>query len=92
MARDNALKQGILSRHLLIEGESAEDFQQLLDQLMAENRPVGVVETGLVDQVAICLWRKVRFVRTEVAMVNLNRRTFGEAQAREVAQRLELVS
>ena len=90
VARDNALKHGFLSRHLIIEGESAEDFQQLLDELMAEYRPVGVVETGLVEQVAICLWRKARFVRAEAAMVNLNRRTFGEAQAREVAQRLGL--
>ena len=90
VVRDNALKHGFLSRHLIIEGESAEDFQQLLDELMAEYRPVGVVETGLVEQVAICLWRKARFVRAEAAMVNLNRRTFGEAQAREVAQRLGL--
>lgn len=90
VVRDNALKHGFLSRHLLIEGESPEDFQQLLDDLMAEYRPVGVVETGLVEQVAICLWRKARFVRAEAAMVNLNRRTFGEAQAREVAQRLGL--
>ena len=90
VARDNALKHGFLSRHLIIEGESEEDFQQLLDELMAEYRPVGVVETGLVEQVAICLWRKARFVRAEAAMVNLNRRTFGEAQAREVAQRLGL--
>ena len=29
-------------------------------------------------------------LRAEAAMVNLNRRTFGEAQAREVAQRLGL--
>ena len=48
------------------------------------NRPVGVVESGLVEQVAICLWRKAGFVRAEGAMVNLNRRTFGEAQARVV--------
>ena len=33
VARDNALKHGFLSRHLIIEGESAEDFQQLLDEL-----------------------------------------------------------
>ena len=88
--RGNALKHGFLSRHLLIEGESPEDFTQLLDELMAEYRPVGVVESGLVEQVAICLWRKARYVRAEAAMVSLNRRTFGEAQAREVAQRLGL--
>lgn len=90
VVRDNALKHGFLSRHLIIEGESPEDFGQLLDELMREYRPVGVVESGLVEQVAICLWRKARFVRAEAAMVNLNRRTFGEAQAREVAQRLGL--
>ena len=33
---------------------------------------------------------KARFVRAEAARVNLNRRTFGAAQAREVAQRLGL--
>ena len=68
VARDNALKHGFLSRHLLIEGESAADFQQLLDELMREYRPVGVVEKGLVEQVAICLWRKARFVRAEAAI------------------------
>ena len=33
---------------------------------------------------------KAHFVRAEAARVNLNRRTFGVAQAREVAQRLGL--
>ena len=33
---------------------------------------------------------KARFVRAEAARVNFNRRTFGAAQAREVAQRLGL--
>ena len=46
VVRENALKHGFLSRHLIIEGESAEDFQQLLDELMAEYRHVGVVEYG----------------------------------------------
>ncbi len=84
VARDNARKHGFLSRHLIIAGESPADFGQLLDDLLAEYRPVGVVESGLVEQVAIGLWRKARFVRAEAALVNLNRRTFGEAQAREV--------
>ena len=33
---------------------------------------------------------KARFVRVEAARVNRNRRTFGAAQAREVAQQLGL--
>lgn len=66
-----------LSRHLIVEGESPAEFAALLAELGADYQPVGVVETGLVEQVAIVLWRKARLVRAEAAMVNLNRRTFG---------------
>ncbi len=87
---DNARSHGFLSRHLLVEGESPAEFAALLAALVADYQPVGVVETGLVEQVAIVLWRKARFVRAETALVSLNRRTFGEVQAREVAARLGL--
>ncbi len=87
---DNARSHGFLSRHLIVEGESPAEFAALLAELVADYQPVGVVETGLVEQVAIVLWRKARFVRAETAMVSLNRRTFGEVQAREVAARLGL--
>ena len=86
----NARSHGFLSRHLLVEGESPAEFSALLAELVADYQPVGVVETGLVGQVAIGLWRKARFVRAETALVSLNRRTFGEVQAREVAARLGL--
>ncbi|MGB8144846.1 MAG: hypothetical protein WCF05_06725 [Chromatiaceae bacterium] len=86
----NARTHGFLSRHLIVEGESPVEFATLLAELVADYQPVGVVETGLVEQVAIVLWRKARFVRAETAMVSLNRRTFGEVQAREVAARLGL--
>ena len=87
---DNARSHGFLSRHLLVEGESPAEFAALLAELVADYQPAGVVETGLVEQVAIVLWRKARFVRAETALVSLNRRTFGEVQAREVAARLGL--
>ncbi|MCC7279636.1 MAG: hypothetical protein IT487_15155 [Chromatiaceae bacterium] len=87
---DNARSHGFLSRHLIVAGESPAEFAALLAELVADYQPVGVVETGLVEQVAIVLWRKARFVRAETAMVSLNRRTFGEVQAREVAARLGL--
>ena len=73
----NARTQGFLSRHLIVEGESPVEFATLLAELVADYQPVGVVETGLVEQVAIGLWRKARLVRAEAAMVNLNRRTCG---------------
>ncbi len=87
---DNARSHGFLSRHLIVAGESPAEFAALLAALVADYQPAGVVETGLVEQVAIVLWRKARFVRAETAMVSLNRRTFGEVQAREVAARLGL--
>lgn len=73
----NARAHDFLSRHLIVEGESPAEFAALLAELGADYQPVGVVETGLVEQVAIVLWRKARLVRAEAAMVNLNRRTFG---------------
>ncbi|MCC7276685.1 MAG: hypothetical protein IT487_00015 [Chromatiaceae bacterium] len=65
---DNARSHGFLSHHLLVEGESPAKFAALLAALVADYQPVGVVETGLVEQVAIVLWRKARFVRAETAM------------------------
>ena len=53
---DNARSHGFLSRHLIVEGESPAEFAALLAALVADYQPVGVVETGLVEQVAIVLW------------------------------------
>ena len=74
----NALRHGLLSRHLIIEGESQEEFSELLRLLAEEFRPVGLVEHALVERVGIALWRQRRLVRAESAEVSLNQQRFGD--------------
>lgn len=86
----NARKHGLLSRHLIVEGESQEEFSELLNLLMEEFQPVGMVEHALVERVGIALWRQRRLVRAETADVNINRQRFGPQQTQEVCDLLQL--
>ena len=88
----NALKHGLLSRHLIVEGESHEEFSELLRLLADEFQPVGMVEQALVERVGIALWRQRRLVRAESAEVSLNQQRFGYDQKREVGHVLNLDS
>jgi hypothetical protein len=76
-ASANSLKHGILSRNLIIPGENAADFEDLLAQLLGEEQPVGTLEAALVERVAICLWRQRRTVTAESASLHLQREAFG---------------
>ncbi len=86
----NAFKHGLLSRHLIVEGESHEEFSELLRLLADEFQPIGMVEQALVERVGIALWRQRRLVRAESAEVSLNQQRFGEEQAHEVGKVLNL--
>ena len=66
----NARTHGLLSRNLIIEGESQEEFSELLGLLVDEFQPVGLVEQALVERVGIALWRQRRLVRAESAEVS----------------------
>lgn len=67
----NAVRHGILSRHLILPGESREEFDELLSLLLAEQKPVGTLESALVERMAIALWRQRRLVAAESAQVQL---------------------
>lgn len=82
----NARKHGVLSHHLIIEGESQEEFLELLNLLVDEFQPVGLVEHALVDRVGIALWRQRRLVRAEAAEVSLNQQCFGVQQREKIGQ------
>ena len=73
----NARTHGLLSRNLIVEGESQEEFSELLGLLVDEFQPVGLVEQALVERVGIALWRQRRLVRAESAEVSLNQQRFG---------------
>ena len=88
----NARKHGLLSRHLIVEGESQEEFSELLNLLMEEFQPVGMVEHALVERVGIALWRQRRLVRAESAQVSLNRLRLGDTEKKEVCEVLNINS
>ena len=56
----NAVQHGILSRHLILPGESRDEFDPLLQQLMTEQQPVGILEQALVERMAVALRRQSR--------------------------------
>jgi hypothetical protein len=58
---------------LLLEGEDPAEFQDLLADLQATLRPVGAVELGLVERIAVTMWRQRRLVRAETATLHLAR-------------------
>ena len=86
----NACTHGFLSRSLIIDGESQEEFSDLLGLLVDEFQPIGLVEFALVERVGIALWRQRRLVRAEPAQVSLNQLRFGDQQVREVRQILNI--
>ena len=74
----NARTHGLLSRNLIVEGESQKEFSELLRLFAEEFQTVGLVENALVERVGIALWRQRRLVRAESAEVSLNQQSFGE--------------
>ena len=67
----NATQHGILSRHLILPGESRGEFDALLSQLLAEHKPVGTIEMAIVERMAIALWRQRRLVAAETGRIRL---------------------
>ncbi len=65
--RFNAVRHGILSRHLLLPWEDADEYNELFAALHAEHRPKGPTEDHLVEELAGILWRKRRLRMAEAA-------------------------
>lgn len=59
-SKHNALKHGILSKYTVMAWENTEDYQKLLDLLIAEHTPQGITEEHLVEELAGIIWRKMR--------------------------------
>jgi len=64
----NALKHGLLSRHIILPDDAAEqreEFDCLHNELIDEYRPVGPTHRLLVERLAVCYWRLQRVIRYE---------------------------
>ena len=68
-SKRNSLKHGIFSKALLLEGESAAEFERLLRGLRSSLKPVGKAEEILVEKLAVLFWRYRRFLTAESAEI-----------------------
>jgi hypothetical protein len=75
-SRRNALKHGILSREVLVQGrhrqESGEDLADLRKRLWEDWEPLGATEEMLVDQIVTTHWRLRRALTAESGEIALS--------------------
>lgn len=76
VAKMNALKHGILSTQVLVQGpnfsESRREFLELHRRFHDDLQPVGPVEEMLVDQIVTAHWRLRRALMAEAGEISLN--------------------
>ena len=65
----NAIKHGIFSKAILLQGESRKEFESLHRELWETVRPVGRLEELLVDKLASISWRYRRFLLAETGEI-----------------------
>ncbi len=65
----NAMTHGLRARQVLIDGESQDEFEWLHEAMVAERKPVGVLEHELVETIVVSLWRLKRAKRIEVEII-----------------------
>ena len=68
-SRYNAVKSGIFAKVVLLEGESPAEYGSLLKGLREDLQPQGTLESVLVENLAILLWRRRRFLKAEGAEI-----------------------
>jgi len=70
---NNALKHGVFSKSLILSDEDPTEYKSLLNQLLLELHPSGLLEQTLVERIALTLWRQRRLVRAETANIESGR-------------------
>jgi len=61
----NAMTHGLRAQHVLIEGESEEEFEQFREAMVAYYEQVEVLEESLVAKIIVGFWRQWRASRIE---------------------------
>lgn len=80
----NALRTGLRSGRLFVDGEDPEEFAELCADLDVALQPIGAVEVALAERIAMALWRQRRLVAAETAAINLERRPSQIARGAEM--------
>jgi hypothetical protein len=90
VVRLNALRHGLLTRDVVLPGEDADAFEDLLNQVRAELSPVGPIEELLVDRVVNTTWRLGRLAQTETAFFDWRVQVLKVAQLADQVRSYEL--
>ena len=61
----NAMTHGLRAQHVLIDGESEEEFEQFREAMIAYYKPVGILEDILAAKIVVGVWRFWRARRIE---------------------------
>ncbi len=69
----NATRHGIFSDRLFLHDEDPAEFNQLLLELQESLLPVGSLELGLIERIAVNMWRQRRLIAAETASISLAR-------------------
>jgi hypothetical protein len=67
LSKHNATKHGVFSKNTVMEWESKEDYDSLVDCLVKEYQPKQITEQYLVEEIASIMWRKNRLKYAEKA-------------------------
>ena len=70
--RNNALRHGLTSKHVVIDGEDHAEYEALRQDLLEECNPATPQEAQLVIEIAQGSWRLQRARRVEVQMFEMN--------------------
>lgn len=70
-ASRNSTRHGILSKAVVLDGESRAHFKALLTSLQDELQPQNIVEIGLIETMAVARWRQMRLWSMERANLAL---------------------
>jgi hypothetical protein len=66
----NALRHGLLARCLVLQEESPEKFQSLLDHHLERLQPADEIELGMVEEMVAAWWRMRRIWAIETHMLD----------------------
>src|ERR1700738_4524243 len=67
ITRFNALRHGVLSRYTVLPWENADEYQAVVEALVAEHDPQGPTGEHLIEEIVGILWRKRRLRLAEAA-------------------------
>ena len=89
LSSTNATKHGLLSKQVLLPSESEEEFEELSQGLREDLKPVGALETRLVEDIAADFWRLSRIRRIEAGVLAWVRYKIEWERARGQAKKYE---